>query len=86
MITEILGIGFAVGAKEWVLGTGGGNIKREEVEMAVKTIMVGEETKERRNRAKGLKEMARKTVEEGGSSHSDLNDLIQELDLFHSSG
>ncbi|KAL8093600.1 scopoletin glucosyltransferase-like [Apium graveolens] len=86
LITEILGIGVAVGAKEWVLGTGGGNIKREAVETAVKTIMVGEEAKERRNRAKVLKEMARKAVEEGGSSHSDLNALIQELDLFHSSG
>ncbi|KAK1355171.1 Glycosyltransferase [Heracleum sosnowskyi] len=85
LITEILEIGVAVGAKEWILGTGSGNIKREAVETAVKTIMVGEEAKERRNRAKGLKEIARKAVE-GGSSHSDLNALIQELELFHSSG
>ncbi|KAK1358904.1 Glycosyltransferase [Heracleum sosnowskyi] len=85
LITDVLRIGVSVGAKEWVAGTGGGNIKRDAVETAVRSIIVGEEAKERRNRCKGLKEMAKKAVEEGGSSYSDLNALIQELSLHPSS-
>ncbi|KAK1364250.1 Glycosyltransferase [Heracleum sosnowskyi] len=85
LITDVLRIGVAVGAKEWVIGTGGGNIKRDAVETAVRSIITGEEAEERRNRCKGLKEMARKAVEEGGSSYSDLNALIQELSLYPSS-
>lgn len=85
LITEVLRIGVAVGAKEWVAGAGGGNIKRDTVESAVRSIIVGEEAEERRNRCKGLKEMARKAVEEGGSSYSDLNALIQELSSYPSS-
>ncbi|KAK1358902.1 UDP-glycosyltransferase 73B4 [Heracleum sosnowskyi] len=85
LITDVLRIGVAVGAKEWVIGTGGGNIKSDAVETAVRSIITGEEAEERRNRCKGLKEMARKAVEEGGSSYSDLNALIQELSLYPSS-
>ncbi|KAL1812002.1 hypothetical protein ACET3Z_022067 [Daucus carota] len=84
LITDVLRIGVAVGAKEWVVGTGGGNVKRDAVEMAVRSIIVGEEAEERRNRCKGLKEMARKAIEEGGSSHSDLSALIQELSSYSS--
>ncbi|KAL8097152.1 scopoletin glucosyltransferase-like [Apium graveolens] len=85
LITDVLRIGVAVGAKEWVIGTGGGNIKSEAVETAVRSIIVGEEAEERRNRCKGLKEMARKAIEEGGSSYSDLDALIQELSSYPSS-
>jgi hypothetical protein len=41
--------------------------------------MVGEEAEEMRSRAKKLGETARKAVEEGGSSYSDFNALIEEL-------
>ncbi|KAK7837264.1 udp-glycosyltransferase 73b4 [Quercus suber] len=41
----------------------------------MRQILVGEEAA----RAKALGEMARKAVEEGGSSYSDLNALIEEL-------
>ncbi|XP_074333540.1 scopoletin glucosyltransferase-like [Apium graveolens] len=82
LITEILQIGVAVGAKEWVSGTGSGNIKREAVEMAVRSVMVGKEAEERRDRAKGLKRLARKVIGEGGSSYMDLDVLIKELSLY----
>ncbi|KAL8097144.1 hypothetical protein AgCh_030297 [Apium graveolens] len=85
LITDILRIGVAVGAKEWVADSGGGNIKRDAVETAVRSIIIGEEAEERRNRCKGLKEMAKKAIEEGGSSYSGLNALIQELSLYPSS-
>ncbi|KAL8097153.1 scopoletin glucosyltransferase-like [Apium graveolens] len=84
LITDVLQIGVAVGAKEWVIGTGG-NIKRVAVETAVRSIIVGEEAEERRNRCEGLKEMAKKAVEEGGSSYLDLDALIQELSSYPSS-
>ncbi|KAK7855606.1 scopoletin glucosyltransferase, partial [Quercus suber] len=48
---------------------------REAIEKAMRQILVGEEAA----RAKALGEMARKAVEEGGSSCSDLNALIEEL-------
>nr|AFK79034.1 glycosyltransferase UGT2 [Bupleurum chinense] len=81
LITDVLRVGVSVGVKKWVILSGNGNIKRDAVESAVRSIMVGEEAEERRKRCKKLKEMARKAVEEGGSSHSDLNALIQGLTL-----
>nr|AUR26628.1 UDP-glucosyltransferase 73A22 [Centella asiatica] len=83
LVTEILRIGVAVGAREWVqLGADG--VKREAVEAAVKRVMVGDEAEEMRNRAKELKEMAKRAVGEGGSSYSSLDDLIKELETYHS--
>ena len=57
----------------------GDSIKSEAIEKAVRIIMVGEEAEEMRGKAKALGEMARRAVEEGGSSYSDLNALIEEL-------
>ncbi|KAK7847547.1 scopoletin glucosyltransferase [Quercus suber] len=51
---------------------------REAIERAMTQILVGEEAA----RAKALGEMARRAVEEGGSSYSDLNALIEELRLY----
>ncbi|KAK1369634.1 Glycosyltransferase [Heracleum sosnowskyi] len=85
LVTEILRIGVAVGAKEWVAGTGSGNIKHEAFEKAARSVMVGEEAEERRDRAKGLKEMARKVTGEGGSSYLDLDSLIKSLSLYQPS-
>lgn len=85
LITEILRIGVAVGSKEWVAVTGSGDIKRDAVEKAVRSVMEGKDAEERRDRAEGLKEMARKGIEEGGSSYLDLDALIKELSLYHSS-
>ncbi|XP_021823928.1 UDP-glucose flavonoid 3-O-glucosyltransferase 7-like isoform X1 [Prunus avium] len=82
LVTEILGIGVRVveGAKKWAR-FGGDRVKKENIEKAVTEVMVGKDAEEMRSRAKALGEMARKSVEEGGSSYKDLNALIQELGL-----
>ncbi|WRX14641.1 hypothetical protein QQP08_007128 [Theobroma cacao] len=71
------------GAKEWsrwaddtkIIVTG------EDIQRAVTQLMVGEEGEKMRNRTRELKDMARRAVEEGGSSYSDLNALLDELRL-----
>ncbi|KAK2991553.1 hypothetical protein RJ640_016588 [Escallonia rubra] len=74
--TQVLRTGVAVGSKEFNRFASDG-VKREEIEEAVKRIMVGEEAEERRSRAKELKETARKAAEKGGSSYTQLNALFE---------
>ncbi|GFY89579.1 hypothetical protein Acr_06g0015190 [Actinidia rufa] len=62
--------------------TGGGGVGRDEVAAAVQRIVVGNEAEEMRRRARALKDKAKKAVEEGGSSCSDLNRLIQEIEFI----
>lgn len=78
LITEVLRTGVSVGAKKWIRLVGD-YVKSEQIERAVKEIMIGERSEEMRSRAKAVGEMARRAVEEGGSSYSDLGNLIQEL-------
>lgn len=78
LVTEVLGSGVSVGNKRW-MRTDSEGVGREAVAKAVEKIMVGEEAAEMRNRAKHYKEMAKKAVEEGGSSYNSLNALIEEL-------
>ncbi|CAI0557365.1 unnamed protein product [Linum tenue] len=64
LVTAVLGIGLPVEAEKWVRGTGDDEvIMAEGIEIAVRRLM----------------EMARMAIEEGGSSHSSLSDLIDEL-------
>ncbi|KAM3220054.1 scopoletin glucosyltransferase [Capsicum annuum] len=77
LITEVVRIGVAVGAEKWSREVE--NVKSEAIAKAVKRAMVGEESKEMRRRAKEVKKMANKAVEEGGSSYSDLNTLFRDL-------
>ncbi|XP_059652917.1 scopoletin glucosyltransferase-like [Cornus florida] len=81
LVTEILKIGVCVGSQQWKRVAIDG-VKREAIEKAVKEIMAGEEAEERRRRARTLKEMAWKAVEEGGSSYTDLNALIKEVSAY----
>ncbi|CAK8577456.1 unnamed protein product [Lathyrus sativus] len=81
LLTEVLKIGVPVGAKKWV-GLVGDEVHWDALEKAVKRIMEGEEVEEMRKRVKVLSELAKKAVEEEGSSYCDLNALIQELSLF----
>ncbi|KAI8015265.1 UDP-glycosyltransferase 73B4 [Camellia lanceoleosa] len=48
-------------------------------------MVVSEEAEEMRNRARDLGEMAKRAVEEGGSSWNDLNGLVEELRFRRSS-
>ncbi|XP_022762349.1 scopoletin glucosyltransferase-like [Durio zibethinus] len=83
LVTLILKVGIGVGAQEWsdwmvekkLLVT------KENIAKAVTQLMVGEEANDIRNRASALKEMAKRAVEEAGSSHSDLKDLLDGLRL-----
>ncbi|KAM7474132.1 hypothetical protein LguiB_021375 [Lonicera macranthoides] len=78
LVTEVLRIGVSVGVKEWNRMSCEG-IRREVVEKSVKKILVEEEGKEMRRRAKELKVKAKQAIEEGGSSYNDLSALIEEL-------
>ncbi|KAJ4831000.1 hypothetical protein Tsubulata_036326 [Turnera subulata] len=77
LVTQVLKIGVTIGETKH-----GAHIESEALEKAVSRIMEGEEAEEMRKKAKALGEMARKAVEEGGSSYSDLSSLIQELKLL----
>ncbi|XP_050363476.1 UDP-glucose flavonoid 3-O-glucosyltransferase 7-like [Argentina anserina] len=89
LVTELLGIGVAVGAEKWATfeeesARSEANVKREAIEKAVTEIMVGDKAEDMRSRAKALGEMASRAVEEGGSSFSDLTALIEELKSIRS--
>ena len=80
LVTRVLKVGVDVGVRQWIRVVGD-SIKRDAIENAVKRIMVGEETDGMRSKAKVLGEMAKRAIEEGGSSYFDLNALIEELKL-----
>ncbi|KAH7835329.1 hypothetical protein Vadar_025093 [Vaccinium darrowii] len=81
LVTEVLRIGISVGNLKWSR-TVNNEVKREELGKAMQRVMVGEEAEQMRKWAMGFKEMAKKAVEEGGSSYTDLHDLIQELSSY----
>ncbi|KAL0328360.1 UNVERIFIED_CONTAM: Scopoletin glucosyltransferase [Sesamum calycinum] len=83
LVTEVLRTGVPVGSKKWQTVASEG-VPREAVTNAVLRVMAGEEALGMRNRAKYYKEMARKAVEEGGSSYNGLNALIDELSVYGS--
>ena len=82
LVVEVLKIGVSVGVKtptEWA-----GEVKddvvvgREEIAKAVERLMEnGEEAEGRRRRAKRFAEIAKRALEEGGSSYLNLTMLIQ---------
>ncbi|KAI4295677.1 hypothetical protein L6164_035694 [Bauhinia variegata] len=78
LLTEVLKIGVPVGVKKWARMVGD-YINWQAIERAVNRIMKGEEAEEMRNRAKELSQMARRAVEKGESSYSDLTAFIEEL-------
>ena len=77
LVTQVLKIGISVGAQQWIRMVGD-DIKRQAIQKAVRQTMVGEEVEKMRIKAKVLGEMARGAVDEGGSSYSDLNTVIEE--------
>ncbi|KAK3195845.1 hypothetical protein Dsin_027155 [Dipteronia sinensis] len=80
LVTQVLKIFVSVSVQEMRnMGVSG---KREAIENALKEIMDGDGAEEMKKRATSLGLMARRAVEDGGSSCSDLNALIQELSLL----
>ncbi|KAJ6896383.1 hypothetical protein NC651_022555 [Populus alba x Populus x berolinensis] len=78
LITDVLKIGIGVGALEWSRYEKKIIVRKEDIEKAIIQLMVGEEAEEIRNRARVLKEMARRATK-GGSSYSDLTAFLEEL-------
>jgi UDP-glucosyl transferase 73C len=55
-------------------------VEKEDVKAAIDMLMdEGEEREERRKRARELGEMAKRAVADGGSSHVQITQLIQEI-------
>uniref|UniRef100_A0A803NM81 Glycosyltransferase n=1 Tax=Cannabis sativa TaxID=3483 RepID=A0A803NM81_CANSA len=80
LVTQILGIGIGVGVNKWSR-CGGDFVKREKLENALRKVMKGEEAEEMRSKAKGFAQMAKRAIEEGGSSYMDLEAFFDELRL-----
>uniref|UniRef100_A0A803LGZ5 Glycosyltransferase n=1 Tax=Chenopodium quinoa TaxID=63459 RepID=A0A803LGZ5_CHEQI len=58
-------------------------VTEDTIEKALRDIMEGDEAQQRRYRAKELKELGLKAVEEDGSSYSNLGAFINELRHYH---
>ncbi|XP_047976341.1 scopoletin glucosyltransferase-like [Salvia hispanica] len=78
LVTEVLGTGVSVGNKRYMMRESEG-VERDAVARAVEEVMVGGGAAEMRRRAQNYKEMAKKAVQEAGSSYNSLNALIEEL-------
>ncbi|ONK80980.1 uncharacterized protein A4U43_C01F23930 [Asparagus officinalis] len=79
-VVEILKIGVSLGVKEPSPVTGKGimRVTRDQIQSAVRSLMdAGKEGEERRAKARECGEMARKAMEEGGSSYGNVTRLIQ---------
>ncbi|KAI4349075.1 hypothetical protein L6164_009716 [Bauhinia variegata] len=84
LIVQVLRIGVNIGAgvsmkwgEEEEIGV---MVKKEDITKAICRLMdEGEESEERRRRANELGEMAKRAVEQGGSSHRNISLLIQEI-------
>lgn len=78
-----------VGAEEWIVTAFRETEKlvgRDRIERAVRRVMDGgDEAVQIRRRARELGEMARQAVQEGGSSHTNLTALINDLKRWRDS-
>ncbi|OIW21150.1 hypothetical protein TanjilG_29896 [Lupinus angustifolius] len=81
LVVDVLKIGVPVGVKRWCLFADiDDSIKWDAIEKTVRKILAKDEgAEERRNKVKELSRLARKAVEEGGSSDLDLDAFIVEL-------
>jgi hypothetical protein len=77
LAVEVLGIGLSIGIKEPAMGMKD-MVRREMVHAAVSGILDGgDDGEERRKRARSLAGKARAALQEGGSSHANLRDLVK---------
>ncbi|KAA8521997.1 hypothetical protein F0562_012689 [Nyssa sinensis] len=82
LVTHVLGIGVEVGAKDWNLWLDIGKkmIRSESVEKGVRRLMDdGDGVVEMRQKAKQLREKAKRAVGESWSSYRNLTILIEEI-------
>ncbi|KAL1316217.1 hypothetical protein HN51_068441 [Arachis hypogaea] len=82
LLVDVLKIGVAVGVKEWRKWQEFGEevVKKGKIAKAIALLMGnGEESVEMRRRARELSDAAKRAIQVGGSSHTNLLQLIQEL-------
>nr|UHB15543.1 UDP-glycosyltransferase [Paris polyphylla] len=81
LIVNVLGVGIAIGAKICSLHEEERTaVKGEVVAKAVRELLgSGEEAEGRRRRARKVGENAKRAVEEGGSSYSEMDHLVEDL-------
>ncbi|XP_057441372.1 soyasapogenol B glucuronide galactosyltransferase-like [Lotus japonicus] len=85
LLVDVLGIGVSVGVKKWKNWTEVGDeiVRREDIVKAIALLMGGgEEALEMRRRVRALSDAAKKTIQPGGSSHTKVKGLIDELKAF----
>ncbi|KAM2569014.1 hypothetical protein TB2_009174 [Malus domestica] len=90
LVVQVLKIAVSVGV-EYPVKWGeeekiGVLVKRENVTKAIEKVMDGEESEGRRERAREFGEMAKRAAEEGGSSHVNVSQLIQDIVQQSSNG
>ncbi|XP_038903460.1 UDP-glycosyltransferase 73C6-like [Benincasa hispida] len=83
LMVDVLKVGVSVG-KETLVHWGEEDekkvlVKREEVREAIEMVLEGDEREEMRERSKKLAEMAKRAVEEGGSSHRNITLVIEDI-------
>ncbi|KAK3000219.1 hypothetical protein RJ639_024214, partial [Escallonia herrerae] len=66
----------------WRVGLELEHVEREEIERAIKTLMVDKEGKEIRQRAMDMKEKVKTSLCKGGSSYNSLNGLVEFIMSF----
>jgi len=83
LVVQILKVGVKIGVKspmKWGEEEDGVLVKKEDIERGIERLMdETSECKERRKKIRELAEMAKKAVEKGGSSHSNVSLFIQDI-------
>ncbi|CAI0407576.1 unnamed protein product [Linum tenue] len=84
LIVDVLNVGVKIGAKTTVAWgqeeKAGVTVRKEDVKKAIEELMgKGIEMEKRKNRVKQLSEMSKVALEEGGSSHTNIKLLIQDI-------
>ena len=84
MVAQVLNIAVTLGSEDPLIwgeeDKVGVKVKRETIKSALERVLdEGEESKSRRERARKLGEMAKRAVEEGGSSHLNVTLFIEEI-------
>ncbi|OVA19027.1 UDP-glucuronosyl/UDP-glucosyltransferase [Macleaya cordata] len=85
LVTQVLKIGIPVGVEEWNLWIEAKevSVRKDKIGKVVTQLMGdGEAAENTRKKAKELSEMAKRAVEEGGSSYADFTALIEELKIY----
>jgi soyasapogenol B glucuronide galactosyltransferase len=86
LLVDVLKIGVPVGAKEWKEWNEVGEdnvVKKGDIGKAIALLMGGgKECLEIRKRVNEFSDAAKKTIKVGGSSHTNLKQLLQELKSF----